>query len=140
MTSRRLRLLVLAGGMLGTGLRYAAFQIWFHVRGTFPVTTLVVNALGALALGIVVELSAEHPRGQEIRAFAGVGVLGGFTTFSAVAVELAEYGIDGDPATGAGYAGAMVISGVVAAAVGLAVGRALRGLRGRRSGPSEAVA
>ena len=133
----RARMLVLAGGALGTGLRYASFRIWVHRPGTFPATTLVVNALGALLLGLftgslrkaVAPATVSHktsaPPGS-IVAFWRVGVLGGFTTFSAYTVELAEFIRDGRTTTAAAYATWMTTVGIVAVVAGVALGNRLR--------------
>lgn len=121
--TRRDRLLVLVGAMVGTGLRYAAFRIWYHRPGTFPTTTLVVNALGAFVLGALVVAIAGHRHEVAWHWFARVGVLGGFTTFSAYAIELALYVRDGDPTTGVIYAIAMTLVAIVAALAGQAVAR-----------------
>jgi CrcB protein len=121
--TRRDRLLVLVGAMVGTGLRYAAFRIWYHRPGTFPTTTLVVNSVGAFALGALVGAIAGHRHETTWHWFARVGVLGGFTTFSAYAIELALYVRDGDPVTGVIYAIAMTLVAIVAALAGQAVAR-----------------
>jgi CrcB protein len=122
----RARLLVFAGGAIGTGLRYAAFRIWYHRPGTFPTTTLVVNSLGALVLGATVAVIVGVRRDADWHAFLRVGVLGGFTTFSAYTIELAEYVRDDRIAMAAVYAVSMTLIGIVSAIVGLIVGRELR--------------
>jgi len=121
--ARRIRLLVIAGGAVGTGVRYAAFRVWYHVPGTFPTTTLVVNTLGAVALGALATMIGPCRYAREWRAFALVGVLGGFTTFSAYTVELALYVRADSIDIGAIYAATMTAFGVVAAMIGLRIGR-----------------
>ena len=74
-------LLVGCGGFLGTVLRYAITRI--PMGWSFPLSTLVVNVAGCFALGILAGLRV--PEGA--RAFVFVGVLGGFTTFSAFGNE-----------------------------------------------------
>lgn len=82
--------LVGVGGALGAMARYALAlgvgRFWF---GTFPVATLIANVLGSLAMGMLVGLLARFlpPNGEEIRLFLAVGVLGGFTTFSAFSLD-----------------------------------------------------
>ncbi len=121
--SRGDRLLVFTGAAVGTAIRYASFRIWFHRPGTFPATTLVVNALGAFVLGVLVVVIAERADARRWYWFARVGVLGGFTTFSAYAVEVAQYWRDNAIAVGVVYAVAMSTLGIVAAFAGLHFGR-----------------
>lgn len=83
-------LLVGAGGFIGSVLRYW-FSAWvFRVldKPWFPFGTLAVNVLGCLAIGFLGGI-AEHRRlfDQELRLFVFLGILGGFTTFSAFAYE-----------------------------------------------------
>jgi CrcB protein len=83
-------LAVALGGGLGALLRYwtaTAVQSW---RGAdvFPWGTLVVNVVGCFAMGVVAALVERRLLvAPEARAFVAVGVLGGFTTFSAFAQE-----------------------------------------------------
>lgn len=82
-------LLVAFGGGLGAVLRY---WIGTTVQGmvpgpAFPWGTLVVNVTGCFAMGVVAAASDRHSLSAEWRAFLAVGVLGGFTTFSAFANE-----------------------------------------------------
>jgi fluoride exporter len=81
---------VAAGGALGaTGRWFVAWAItaaWSsHQPGTWPWATLVVNVVGCVAIGFAARAVV---RGTQAWAFAVTGVLGGFTTFSALAVEL----------------------------------------------------
>lgn len=74
--------LVLAGGMVGTALRHAVGVV---VPGLWAM--LVVNLLGALLLGIVVvRVTSASP----LRPFLATGLLGSFTTYSALAVAMAD--------------------------------------------------
>jgi CrcB protein len=81
--------LVAIGGGVGAVLRY-----WLGVAvqgtaaaGSFPLGTLVVNVCGCCAIGILAELAERRGLSAEGRAFLMVGILGGFTTFSAFANE-----------------------------------------------------
>ncbi len=57
--------------------------------GRFPWATFVENVTGAFALGVLVVLAfARWPRSRYLRPFLGVGVLGGFTTFSTYALDI----------------------------------------------------
>lgn len=83
-------LLVALGGAVGAVLRY---WIGTAVQGVsplqaFPLGTLVVNVSGCFVMGLVAGLGDRHGYlTAEWRAFVAVGVLGGFTTFSAFANE-----------------------------------------------------
>lgn len=80
-------LIVGCGGFLGSGLRFAlgsaAQKAW--PEAVLPLGTLAVNVLGCLLIGLVA--AARDPLEPALRLFLLVGVLGGFTTFSAFALE-----------------------------------------------------
>lgn len=83
-------LLVGAGGFLGSVCRYALSSFVQHLtRSTnFPFGTLAVNLFGCLVIGVLAELAEKHHSvSDEVRIFLIVGVLGGFTTFSAFGNE-----------------------------------------------------
>ena len=103
-------LLVAVGGVLGSLARFGLVR-------AFPdlVTTLVINVVGSFALGVLV---ARRPDGRWSRPFLGTGVLGGFTTFSAFAVQT----VDASLSTGIAYVAGTLILGIGAAQVGLRVG------------------
>ena len=76
------------GGCIGTILRYLLSGWAQSGSGAFPRGTLVVNLLGCFSIGLLAELSeARGFLGPETRGFVFVGILGGFTTFSAFANE-----------------------------------------------------
>ncbi|WP_371740714.1 CrcB family protein, partial [Frigoribacterium sp. CFBP 13712] len=83
--------LVALGGTIGTGLREALALSFPAAPGSIPVTILLINVVGAFALGLLLEsLMRRGPdagRRRDLRLFIGTGVLGGFTTYSALAVD-----------------------------------------------------
>ena len=82
-------LLVLAGGALGSAARYLV-AVWMVNRfgPDFPWGTLTVNVVGSFLIGLIATLADELGSiGSEARVFLIVGVLGGFTTFSAFSLE-----------------------------------------------------
>ena len=82
---------VAVGGALGTAARYALGRLVPVAPDTFPTTTFTINVLGAFLLGTLVGWLARHrPDDVRLRALFGVGVLGGFTTFSTFAVETVQ--------------------------------------------------
>lgn len=117
-----LGLLVALAGGLGAAFRLVVDgMIRARRPGRFPLATLVVNATGSLALGL---LTGAHLAGAvptSVLLVAGVGFCGGYTTFSTAMVETVRLAQDGDLA---GAAGAVVASFgvcVAAAAAGTAL-------------------
>jgi fluoride exporter len=117
-------LLVAAGGAIGSAARYGVGVLLAHASRTFPWSTLAVNVAGSLALGIAIALTAA---GSTSRLLLGVGVCGGFTTFSAFGAEVVALLEAGHAARAAAYLSASVALGVGALAAGLALGRAVAG-------------
>ncbi|MBI2243845.1 MAG: fluoride efflux transporter CrcB [Nocardioides sp.] len=113
------------GGMLGASARYAAARVWPTPEAGVPWTTLGVNAVGCLLIGVlmvfVVEVGGAHPL---LRPFAGVGVLGGFTTFSTYTVDTVSLLDAGRPAVALGYWAGTVLVALVAVLVGVVAARA----------------
>lgn len=86
---------VALGGGIGALLRYQAgraLTAWLGpvAIGTFPFATLAVNTLGSLLMGVLAGFLAHKGagEGEQARLLIGVGLLGGFTTFSAFSLEL----------------------------------------------------
>lgn len=83
-------LLVGAGGAVGAMGRYGLSVLVGHFwRTSFPLATLMINVLGSLAMGLLVGFLTRTlpPWQNEVRLFVAVGVLGGFTTFSAFSLD-----------------------------------------------------
>src|SRR4051812_30433426 len=105
--------LVAIGGAAGTALREGALVIWPAEEG-MPFTVLLVNVLRALLLGVlyaVLSRSPESDARRGARALLGAGVLGGFTTYGALAGDTARLW-DGEPLAAAAYASLSVVAGV----------------------------
>ncbi len=130
----RLILLVALGGALGTALREALALTWPAPAGGFPLTIFLINVVGAFALGFLLEaLSHRGPdegRRREVRLFVGTGVLGGFTTYSALATDTATL-LGGPTAVGVAYGVVSVVAGFLTALLGVALAARLAH---RRSG------
>ncbi|MCC7020855.1 MAG: fluoride efflux transporter CrcB [Ardenticatenales bacterium] len=118
-------LLVAAGAALGGMARYAlssAAQRAFG--GGFPYGTLTVNVIGCFCAGaLVTVLAARGLAADGARLFALVGVLGGFTTFSAFGVETDALWASGDAGQALGNVAANVVLGVGAVAAGRVLAR-----------------
>ena len=113
--------LVAAGGCAGTLVRAALERAWPASPGHLPVTTLALNVVGALALGLLLGALGEgRPR---LRLALGTGVLGGLTTHSTFILEshrlLTSSGDGGRPVLGAAYLVGSMVAGLVAAGLGL---------------------
>jgi CrcB protein len=113
---------VLVGGVVGTGLRLAIDAAVPHTDTSFPLSTLVINSVGAFLLGaLVARLWATAP--SWLKAGLGAGLLGSFTTFSAFAVSLVSLTASGEWMTALGYLGLTLVLGLGAAWLGLSLGR-----------------
>jgi len=114
-------LLVALGGALGTVGRYGAGIATARLFGlAFPWGTLIVNVLGALAIGVLTaRVDAFHP---DTRLFIGVGLLGGFTTFSTFSLEAVRLWPH-HPWGAALYVASSLVLGLGACWVGLVLGR-----------------
>lgn len=125
-----LLVVIAVGGALGSMGRYAAGLALPHAAGGFPWSTFLVNVAGSLAMGILVAwiLSMDRPH-PWLRPFFGVGVLGGWTTFSGYTLDI--HTMVG--ANSVGYALVYLIGslalGLVAVGVGVAAGEGLFGRR-----------
>ena len=120
--------LVAAGGCAGTLVRAALERAWPASPGHLPVTTLALNVVGALALGLLFGVLGEgRPR---LRLALGTGVLGGLTTHSTFILEshrlLTSGGDGGHPVLGAAYLVGSMVAGLVAAGLGLWLAGRLR--------------
>lgn len=105
MNRRRLRVLgaIAAGGVVGAEARYA-IGLLGDQDSWFPWPTLIINVTGCTLIGVLMtvllELTAPH---RLVRPFLGIGVLGGFTTFSAYVVDVRQMVDAGRETTALGY-------------------------------------
>jgi fluoride exporter len=120
-------LLVWVGGTLGTAVRVAVSPP--HDASTFPMATFVVNLVGAALLGLLVERLVRREetfRERRLSLLLGTGFLGGFTTYSALAVDTVQLLRAGATGLAVAYAVGTLVLGAVATWLGLAAGRARR--------------
>lgn len=119
-------LLVMSGGAIGAGLRYGLWRALPAEPAGWPWSTFAANILGGLAMGV---LAAWVLRGdnsaESLRLFVGVGVLGGFTTFSAFSLEMMQMVERGQTGLAAGYAVASVLLALGALFAGMTAAKAI---------------
>ncbi len=121
-------LLVMAGGALGAAGRFAIGQ-WLmrHAEGVFPWGTLVVNLSGSLVAGFLLGwLDERGPHYAVWRLFLMVGVLGGFTTYSALMVETLMLARAPRPPLVAAYLLSTLLGGLLLVWAGFRIGESLR--------------
>ncbi len=117
-------LAIFVGGGIGTVARYLIDAHHPLAPGAFPWPTLLINLSGSLVVGLLVPIS-EHvaDRAPLVRPLLIVGFLGGWTTYSTLAIESALLAKDGDVGSGLGYLAATVFGGLTLVVVGNALGR-----------------
>ncbi len=121
---------VALGGVLGAEARYGLGRAWPHRAGTFPWTSLWINVSGCLLLGVLMVLVLdviERPH-RLLRPFLGVGVLGGFTTFSTFALDIERLLESGHVGTALAYVAATLVLGQIAVHLATAATRRLAGV------------
>ena len=119
--------LIAVFGAAGAVSRYAV-DGWISdlTHGQFPWGTFVINVVGAFALGLLVALTTERLLlSPHLRIALGIGFLGSFTTFSTFAYESVKLAEDGAVGLALVNSVGMVALGMLAAFVGLALGRTL---------------
>ena len=125
--------LVFLGGCAGALARVGLAHAFPTLPGTLPVTTLLENVTGAFLLALLLGAAGRRLTiAPGVRLALGTGLLGSFTTYSALAVEVNDLVLAGEALLGLGYAALSVLSGLLAAGLGLLAGHALRRRNPRR--------
>ena len=114
-------LLVMAGGAIGSGLRYAVSLFAAHrLSAGFPWGTWLVNVGGGLLVGLILGLIiARGGAGDVLRLFVAAGLLGGFTTFSAFSAETGFLIVNGQLWLAGVYVASSVLGALVMMFLGL---------------------
>jgi CrcB protein len=113
-------LLVMIGGAVGAALRYETGRIALARFGAaFPWGTLIVNLTGGLLAGLLVGTLSRSGGSEQLLLLLGVGLLGGFTTFSAFSLDAATMIQRGQLGPAAAYAAGSVIASIAAVFLGL---------------------
>ncbi len=120
------------GGMAGASLRHLAETTWPTTAHDLPWATWGVNVSGCLLIGVlmvlVIEMGGGHPL---LRPFVGVGLLGGFTTFSTYTVQVTALLHDGRTAWALGYLLGTAATALAAVVIGVVLTRAAVRIRRR---------
>ncbi|MBE5074887.1 fluoride efflux transporter CrcB [Erythrobacteraceae bacterium E2-1 Yellow Sea] len=121
---------VAIGGAVGATMRFQLGRAVTHWMGpnaatAFPWATLAANVVGSMAMGLLAGWLARHgsAQGEQYRLLLGVGLLGGFTTFSSFSLEMMLLVERGQPGLAASYAGVSVLAGLAALYLGLVIMR-----------------
>jgi CrcB protein len=116
--------------VLGSLGRYAVGLALPHATGAFAWSTLLVNVTGSFAMGVLVVwvLSMDRPH-PLLRPFLGVGVLGGWTTFSSFALDARTMVTAGHGLLAAAYVAGSIVVGLAAVGLGVTLGERVFGPR-----------
>lgn len=115
---------VALGGALGSAARFSISTL-IREQGDWPLSTLCVNLTGAFLLGVLLTAVATTGRGASARLLLGTGVLGGFTTYSLLATEVAQRLLAGNGWVALGYGATTLVGGALLSGLGIALGRRL---------------
>ena len=119
-------LLVMIGGAFGSGMRFLVGRLSLALVGPgYPWGTWFINLSGGLLMGLLVGLLARYPsaNSENIRLLVGVGILGGFTTFSTFSLEAANMIQRGDWGIALLYATSSAVGAILLLFAGLALAR-----------------
>ena len=123
----KLVLAIAAGGAIGAvGRHYVGVYALKWLGTAFPYGTLVVNVVGSFLMGVLVaSMTVKWNVGNELRAFLTVGLLGGFTTFSAFSSDFATLMERGETVLAAGYVAVSVALALAGMFAGMSLMRVL---------------
>jgi CrcB protein len=117
---------VFLGGGIGSALRYGVGRAALAVAGpNFPLGTLAVNALGCMLMGVLAEWLAWRDTGIDasVKLFLTAGLLGGFTTFSAYALDAVTLWQRGETIVAIAYTAGSVLLSIAGLLGGVALAR-----------------
>lgn len=128
------------GGALGSLGRWGLATALPHPATSFPWATFITNVTGCLALGGLMVLTEVWPPSRYLRPFLAIGVLGGYTTFSAYMLDTRTLLVTGHAATAGAYLAGSLAAGLAAVWAGVVAARSairLARWRARRKADSE---
>ena len=120
--------IVMLGGAIGAGFRYHIGRIALANLGPgFPWGTWIVNIVGGFLMGVLAGNMVRFTpaEGEPLRLFLGVGVLGGFTTFSAFSLEAYTMLVRGEASLALAYAVSSAVGAILMLAFGVWLVRAI---------------
>lgn len=115
----------LAGGMGGVARFTVDTWVANRNRLSIPMGTFVVNATACLLLGLLTGWAADTSGSADVKTVLGVGLMGGYSTFSTASVEGIRLMGAGRPTGALAHAGGMLVVSVIAATFGLLIGHAI---------------
>ena len=116
-------LYVAIGGALGAWLRFVVGRLLPSAQ--FPWATLTVNIIGSFAMGLLAGWLARAGGNESLRLLLGVGVLGGFTTFSAFSMDIVQLAQRGEASLPALYMALSLGGGILGLLAGLTLMRGM---------------
>ncbi|QFY10025.1 fluoride efflux transporter CrcB [Nonomuraea phyllanthi] len=125
---------VSAGGVLGALTRYGISTALPHAPGGFPWSTFLINVSGCLLIGVLMTLIDQVWTGRRLlRPFWGVGVLGGYTTFSTYIIDVHTAVRAGAPGVAVAYLAGTLVIALPAVWAGVAVAGKVPAIARRRN-------
>src|SRR3954454_10190430 len=125
---------IAVGGVLGAEARYG-MSIWLtHQPGEWPGSTWLVNTSGCFLIGVLMVVITELASSPHrlVRPFLGVGILGGYTTFSTAMVDVQQLAVAGRGGLALGYMAATVLAALAATFLGAMLTRVVAAARPQR--------
>ena|ERR1700754_2941428 len=124
---------IAVGGVIGAEARYGIGLAWPHGPSGWPWATLLINVSGCLLIGVLMVVITEFVDPHRlVRPFLGVGILGGYTTFSTYTVDAISLADDARPGLAVAYLVVTPVVAVLACALGAGATRLAARLAGVR--------
>lgn len=118
------------GGFIGAFSRYGISQLFLRTwptvaGGAFPISTFIVNGVGSFLIGVVATVLAKNGALESpLQLFIMVGILGGFTTFSAFSLETVNLILQSKM----GLAGIYILASIIICLLGVYLGKVVGGV------------
>ena len=118
---------IAVGGVLGAEARYGVGRLVTHSATALPWSTILINVTGSLLLGVLMGVIETRGAHRLLRPFVGVGILGGYTTFSTFAVDTDRLLHAHRVAVACGYLATTVLACLAAVTAGFQLARRIAG-------------